>query len=72
MASAHVAQGGCLGALVHRTGTSTRADPAAASLDTGCPTVGSGTVSDGQAGDLELNAVDGGGHGVVSLGEIIA
>jgi len=63
MASAHVLQGGCLGALVNGAGTCTRADPAAAALDTVCPTVGGSAVGNGQAGDLELNAVDGcGGH----------
>ena len=37
------------------------ADPAAAAFDPICPTKCGGTVSNGQAGDLELNAVDGGG-----------
>ena len=37
------------------------AHPAAAALDTISPTEGGGTVRNGQAGDLELNAVDGGG-----------
>lgn len=37
------------------------AHPAAAPLDTISPTEGGGTVRNGQAGDLEFNAVDGGG-----------
>ncbi len=61
MASANVLQGACLGGLVNGAGTCTRADPAAAALDTVCPTVGGSAMGNGQAGDLELNAVDGGG-----------
>ena len=58
---------------MHGAGTCTRADPAAASLNPICPTQGLSTVGNGQAGNLELNAVDGGGgHGVVSLGGIVA
>ena len=67
MASANVLQGACLGGLVNGAGTCTRADPAAAALDTVCPTVALSTVSNGQAGDLELNAVDGGGGHWVRL-----
>ena len=37
------------------------ANAGAAALDAICPTEGSGTVCHGQAGDGELDAVDGGG-----------
>ena len=70
MASAHVAQGARLSGHRGATGTSSAAvsaDPGAAALDTVCPTVALSTVSDGQAGDLELNAVDGGGGHWVRL-----
>ena len=62
----NVAQGACLRG--HRgapaaCSAAMGADPAAAALDTIRPAVGLRTMGNGQAGDLELNAVDGGGHG---------
>ena len=49
------------------------ADPAAAAFDPICPTESGGTVSNGQAGDLELNAVDGGGgHNEGERGGLVA
>ena len=43
------------------------ADPAAAAFDAVGPAVRLRTMGNGQAGDLELNAVDGGGHGWVAV-----
>jgi len=68
MASADVCQGACFGALSHATGSSTGADPAAASLNPICPAVGLGTVGSGQATELQGSVSDGGiqfggGHG---------
>ena len=68
MRSAHVAQGACLGGHAGATGTSSTAmsaDPGAAAFDAIRPAIGGSAMGDGQAGNLELNAVDGcGGHGV--------
>jgi len=44
------------------------ADSGAATLDAIRPTVGAGAMSNGQAGDLKLNAVDGGGGHRVGCG----
>ena len=67
MASAHVCQGACLGAHGSATGTSSTAvgtNAGGSALDAIRPTVGGSAMGDGQAGNLELNAVDGGGaHG---------
>ena len=68
MPSAHVLQGACLGAHGSATGSSSTAVSANAggsTFDAICPTIGGSAMGDGQAGNLELNAVDGcGGHGV--------
>ena len=67
-ASTHVAQ--CAGGGGHTgapaaSSTAMSADPAAAALDAIRPTERGRSMSNGQAGDLKLNAVDGGGgHGV--------
>jgi len=62
--SLHVAQGAGGGA--HPGGaaaccSTVGANAGAAALDAICPAEGSGTVGNGQAGDAELGAVDGGG-----------
>lgn len=67
--SPHVCQGRVGGGHPSATGTSGAAvgpNAGAAALDTIRPTVGGGAVSRAEAGDLELNAVDGEGvgHGV--------
>jgi len=61
MASANVCQGARLGALVNGAGTCPSTNTGGTALDTIRPTVGSSAMGDGKAGDLELNAVDGGG-----------
>ena len=48
------------------------ANAGGSSLDPIGPAVCLRTMSNGQALDLELNAVDGGGHVVVSLDGIVA
>ena len=66
--SPHVAQGAVRG--THAGGaaaccSAVSANASAAAFDPICPTEGSGTVGNGQAGDLKLDAVDGGaGHRV--------
>ena len=62
--SLHVAQGAGGGA--HAGGAAAccsamGANAGAAALDAICPTEGGGAMSNGQAGDRELGAVDGGG-----------
>ena len=64
MPSAHVLQGACLGAHGSATGSSSTAVSANAggsTFDAIRPTIGGSAMGDRQAGDLELNAVDGGG-----------
>ena len=64
--SLYVAQGAGGGAHAGgaaASGTTVSADPGAATLDLVCPAVGTGAVRHGQAGDRELDAVDGGGGG---------
>jgi len=67
MPSAHVLQGACLGAHGSATGSSSTAVSANAggsAFDAIRPTIGGSAMGDRQAGDLELNAVDGCGcHG---------
>ena len=67
MASAHVAQGARLSGHGGATGTSGAAvgpNAGGSAFDAIRPAIGGSAMSDGQAGDLELNAVDGCGcHG---------
>lgn len=66
MRSAHVAQGAVLGAhagAMRSRSAAMGADAGAAAFDAIRPAIGGSAMSDGEAGDLELNAVDGGGHG---------
>jgi hypothetical protein len=59
--STHVAQRRRHGALINAARPCAGTNAGAASLDAVSPTECRRTMSDGQAGDLELNAVDGGG-----------
>jgi hypothetical protein len=64
MASANVCKGRVGRGHTSPTGTSSTpmgTNTGRTSLDTVSPAVGGSTMGDGQAGDLELNAVDGGG-----------
>lgn len=64
--SLHVAQGaggGTHASAPAASSTSVSPNAGAASLDTIRPTEGSSAMGNGQAGDGELNAVDGDGHG---------
>ena len=73
MGSAHITQCRRRGALINGAGTCTSANAGGSSFDTVCPTISGSTMGNGQAGDLELDAVDGCGcHGVESLGCIVA
>ena len=72
MASAHVCQGACLGALVHGAGTCPSANAGGSAFDAGSPAVRFAAVGNGQAGNLELNAVDSCGvHWIGALGGIV-
>ena len=69
--SLHVAQGAVGGA--HAGGaaaccSAVSANAGAAALDLVCPAVGTGAMGNGQAGDGELDAVDGGGGHRVRCG----
>jgi hypothetical protein len=66
--STHVAQCRRHGALINAARPCAGTNAGAAPFDAVSPTECRRTVSDGQAGDLELNAVDGGGGHQVGCG----